>query len=237
MDIRLALMCGTDIPIPECQLIIHQPRMREIALIGEEDFFTGIQCLNLNKMMFSQGENILQNSSNFQIFTMIMTDVEAKDKKTAVQQVLSLLFPNEHIFITPRSLIIGAGIIDEQNFDIFQEHIKEIFCLRSQSVNQNTFNPADAEAKRIAEKIMRGRKRVAEINGEANVSIFSQYISALTVGLHSMSLQEIMDLTMFQLYDLIERYQLYLNWDIDIKSRLAGAKPDSKPENWMKNIH
>jgi hypothetical protein len=53
---------------------------------------------------------------------------------------------------------------------------------------------------------MRGRKRVAEIKGEANASIFSQYISALTVGLHSMSLQEIMDLTMFQLYDLIERY-------------------------------
>jgi hypothetical protein len=52
-----------------------------------------------------------------------------------------------------------------------------------------------------------------------------------------MSLQDAMDLTMFQLYDLIERYMLYLNWDMDIRSRLAGAKPDSQPENWMKNIH
>jgi hypothetical protein len=59
MDIRLALMCGTDIPIPDCRVIIHQPKIKEIALIGEEDFFTGVQCLNLNKMMFSQGENIL----------------------------------------------------------------------------------------------------------------------------------------------------------------------------------
>ena len=32
MDIRLALMCGTDIPLPECQLVIHQPRIKEIAL-------------------------------------------------------------------------------------------------------------------------------------------------------------------------------------------------------------
>ena len=81
------------------------------------------------------------------------------------------------------------------------------------------------------------RKRVAELNGSADASIFSQYLSILTIGLSSMSLQELMELTMFQLYDLVERYQLYINWDIDIKSRLAGAKPDERPENWMKNIH
>lgn len=237
MDIRLALMCGTDIPLPECQLVIHQPRIKEIALIGEEDFYTGVQCLNLNKMMFSQGETLLVNSTNFQLFMMIMTDPEAKDKKSAVQQVLSLMFPNSQIFITPRSLMIGQSMIDENNFNIFQEHIKEIFCLRSQAANQNTFNPADEKAKEIAEKLMRGRKRVAELKGEANASVLSQYVSALTVGLNSMSLQDIVDLTMFQLYDLVERYQLYLNWDIDIRSRLAGAKPDEKPDNWMKNIH
>ena len=52
-----------------------------------------------------------------------------------------------------------------------------------------------------------------------------------------MSLQNTMDLTMYQLYDLVERYMLYINWDIDIRSRLAGAKPETQTENWMKNIH
>jgi hypothetical protein len=46
-----------------------------------------------------------------------------------------------------------------------------------------------------------------------------------------------MDLTMFQLYDLVERYMLYINWDMDIRCRLAGGKPDSPAENWIKNIH
>jgi hypothetical protein len=41
-DIRLALMCGSDIPIPECEVVFHQPKMKEIALIGENDFFIGI---------------------------------------------------------------------------------------------------------------------------------------------------------------------------------------------------
>jgi hypothetical protein len=58
----------------------------------------------------------------------------------------------------------------------------------------------------------------------------------LTIGLH-ISMLELKKLTMFQLYDLVERFMLYINWDIDLRSRLAGAKPDEHPENWMKNIH
>jgi hypothetical protein len=84
---------------------------------------------------------------------------------------------------------------------------------------------------------MRGRKRVAEQKGESNTSIFSQYLSTLIVGLHSMSFEDCINLTMYQLYDLVERYMLYINWDLDVRSRLAGGKPDSQPDNWMKNLH
>jgi hypothetical protein len=52
-----------------------------------------------------------------------------------------------------------------------------------------------------------------------------------------MSLKDSMELTMYQLYDLLERNNLYISWDIDIRSRLAGAKGDKPIENWMKQIH
>ena len=242
MDIRLALMCGTDIPIPECQLIIHQPKIKEIALIGEDDFLTGAQCFNINKNLFDQDETLLANSNNFQIFMTIMKQAETADKKFAVQQLLQLLFPKYKVNFLPNSLVfIAEGeqpkMIDENNFDILQDLIKTICCFNSSSMNQATFNPADKKAKEIAEKLMRGRQRVAAQKGETPGSLFSQYISILTVGLQSMSLQNLMDLTIFQLYDLMERYQLYINWDIDLRSRLAGGKPDDKPDNWMKNIH
>ena len=45
MDVRLALMTGNDIPIPECQLVLHQPTIKEIAFLGETDFFIGVQTL------------------------------------------------------------------------------------------------------------------------------------------------------------------------------------------------
>lgn len=241
MDIRLALMCGTDIPVPECQLTIHQPRIREIALIGEADFFTGIQCLCLHKSMFVQDESLLETTNNFQIFMTVMQEKEAIDKKLAVQQVCTLLFPSMKLNFTPRSmLLIGEGrtvTLDENNFESLQTALSSICCLKTGPMDQQNFNPANAEAKKIADKLMRGRQRVAAQKGESNTSLFTQYLSTLTIGLHSMSLQDAMDLTMFQLYDLVERYMLYLNWDMDIRSRLAGAKPDSQPENWMKNIH
>ena len=241
-DRRVALMCGIDIPIPQLQTVIHQPSIKEIAYIGEKDFFIGVQCLCIDKYSFIQDKNVLRDTNNFQIFMTVMMEAEAKDKKVATQQLLYLLFPQyTKVLFTPRSLILqsstGNLTIDEQTFPFVQEIVKEIFCYSSLIQKQDSFNPANDKAREIAEKLMRGRQRVAEQNGSANASIFSQYLSSLTIGLQSMSLQDLMELTMFQLYDLNERYQLYINWDIDIRSRLAGAKPEGKPDNWMKNIH
>lgn len=241
MDIRLALMCGTDIPVPECQLVIHQPRIKEIALIGESDFFSGIQCLCVNKSMFTQGESVLQTTNNFQIFMTIMQEKEAADKKAAVQQLFTIIFPGYKVMLTPRSIVLmkdGANImIDENNFEFLQEKLIQICCLKSGLADSQVYNPSGSKAQEIAKKIMEGRQKIANEKGGKNTSVFSQYLSILTVGLHSMSLQNLMDLTIFQLYDLIERYSLYMNWDIDVRSRLAGGKPDTQPDNWMKDIH
>lgn len=241
MDLRLALMCGIDIPIPECQLIVHQPRIKEIAFIGEQDFFTGVQTLCIDKKLIIQDKGVLDTTNNFQIFMTIMSEKDTVDKKIAVQQLCEILFSDYKVIFTPRSMILsGKGnniTIDESNFEYIQNAVTQICCLRSGLSDQSTFNPADDKAAEIAKKLMRGRQRVAEQKGEKNTSIFSQYLSTLTVGLNSMSLQDLMDLTIFQLYDLIERYMLYINWDMDIRSRLAGGKPDSSPDNWMKNIH
>lgn len=241
-DIRLALMAGTDIPIPECQLVIHQPRIKEIAYLGETNFLTAAQCLCLYKSMFKNQESLLEDVSNFQIFMMIMQDKESKDKKEDVQNLLSILVPGKKAVFTPRSLLLnssdGSIIIDENNFEILQKVLREVFCVSSNAMSgQQEFNPAGEKAREIAEKLMRGRQRVAEQKGEAQASMFVQYLSILTIGLNSMSLEDCLNLTIFQMYDLVERYTLYMNYDIDIRSRLAGAKPDSKPDNWMKNIH
>lgn len=240
MDSRLALMAGTDIPVPECRIVLHQPTITEISFVGEENFFIGVQTLCLNKTMFIQDESVLEQVNNFQIFMTVINDKSTADKKEAVKQVLKLILPKYQVMMTPKSIVVneeGAShMIDEDNFEAFQEALKLIFCAKTGPMNQQAFNPANAKAKEIADKLMRGRQRVAQQKGELNVSVFSQYLSILTIGLH-IPITELLKTTMFQLYDLMERYTLYINWDIDIRSRLAGGKPENQPENWMKNIH
>lgn len=242
MDIRLALMAGTDIPIPECQLTLHQPSIKEISYMGEDDFFKGVQCLCLHKSMFVEGKDVPSDINNFQIFMTMMMDKSTVDKKDSVLQLLNILFPQYRVLITPRSLLFqGDGdskMVDESNFEQLQDILRQVFCANTGPMDQQAFNPANEQAREIAQKLMRGRQRVAaQKDGGLNQSAFSRYLSVLTVGLGSMSLIELTNCTMYQLYDLIERYILYINWDINIRTRLAGGKPDNQPEDWMKNIH
>ena len=240
-DYRLALATGVDIPIPELQATVHQPTILEVSMLGEKDFFTGIQLLCIQKRMYIEDEVLLANTNNFQIFMTMVNEKQMADKKESVLQVLSLLFPSAKVILTPRSLIINWGeiisTIDEGNFEILQHVLQDMFCLNK--TDQQTFNPANKKAKEIADKLMKARQRVAaaKAKDQGDGSMFGQYLSILTVGVGSMSLRDCINLTMYQLYDLVERYTLYMNWDLDIRSRLAGAKGDKPVENWMKPIH
>ena len=236
-SINLALITGVDIPIPECRLTVHQPSIKEISIMGEREFFRGVQTICISKPM---DRNDLANISNFQIFMKIVMDKAEKDRKQNVLDTLFILFAKYKVTILPRSLLFNIDneniIIDENNFSSLQEVLRQISCLNGSKGDQ--FNPGNAAAAEIARKLERGRQRVAAQKQGAgnNASVFSQYLSILSVGLH-MSLQDLSNLTVYQFYDLIDRYTLYINWDLDLRQRLAGGTPDSKPDNWMKIIH
>lgn len=245
MDTRLGLMAGIDIPIPELQTVIHQPSIREISYIGEEGFFIAVQFLCLDKKDFVKDESLLDSITNFQIFMAALQNDQVKDTKNHIIDLFALLFPKFKAIFTPQSLILNniedkqTIMIDENTFSALQDALRSIFCLDTEFMGGGSaaFNPLGKKAEEIAEKLKRGRQRVAAQKGEAQGSVLGRYISILTVGLHSMSLNNCLDLTLYQLFDLVERYQLFTSWDIDIRARLAGGGSDEKPEDWMKNIH
>ncbi len=241
MDNNLALMCGVNIPCPQLQLVFHQPQLKEIAMIGETAFFTAVQCLLINKKLVNiQGNLGLDDLSNFHIFMMVMN--EDKEKKNDVKNLLTLIFPDYTIMFTPQSLILKLGdstiLIDNTNFEVLQQETKEFLSpsFKDGTDGQGTFNPQGKRAEEIAKKLMRGRERVAaQKNSSGGGSALSQYLSVLSVGLHQ-SLEELSSLTLYQFFDLLERYMLYVNWDLDIRARMAGAKNDKPMENWMKSL-
>lgn len=241
MDTGLLLITGSDYPIPECQLILHQPTIKEIGYIGEEVFFTGIQTLIIDKSMFNMDEKDSININNFQLFMMVIESSEMIEKKSAVKQVLRMLFPNKNISFTKQSILFLEEkeepiIVDENNFEEFQYTLEQVFCLNNTINDQSKFNPINKEASAIANKLMEGRKKIADEKGINHENLFSTYLSVLSIGL-KIPLTILIEYTVYQIYDSLERYGLYLDWDIDIRVRLAGGEGKDQPENWMKNIH
>lgn len=238
-DYNLALLTGVDIPFPEFELILHQPTIREISMIGETVFFTGLQLLCIDAKMYIENEALLAQTSNFSLFVTMMNEKQLIEKKDCVIQVLTLLIPQAKVIFTPGSMLINFSekniIIDEGNFAILQQFIKKMFCL--DKAGMESYNPQGNKAKAIAQKLLKARQKVASLKENNGDSILGRYLSVVTIGVGSMSLQDCCNLTLYQLYDLIERYTLYINWDIDIRSRMAGAKGDKPVEDWMKNIH
>ncbi len=176
----------------------------------------------------------------------VIDQSESKEKKTALTKTLSLFFPSCNIGITPNSIFFlnaetrqTIATIDSNNFDIFQDILKKVTCIHS-LFNQDevVYNPQGDLAKKIAEKIYAGRRKKAAMQEKKNIkeSVLSRYLSILTVGIH-ISFLELKKYTVYQLFDLVDRYSLYLNWDVDMRARLAGVQPKSEVENWMKNIH
>ena len=246
MDINLALMAGVDIPLPELKVTLHQPTIQDIARMGEQDLFSAIHYLCLNKQALIEDKTLLKELTNFQVLMKVIEQFDTSDKKISILTLFTLLFPNYKPIITPNSIILNNFetkenvIIDDNNFDNFQNVIKQVLCFNKLFQGDNvTYNPVNEKAKEIAEKLIKGRKKAAALKAkeEKENSVLGRYISILTIGVPSMSLESCLSLTLYQLFDLIERFTLYVEWNTDLEVRLAGGSPKSQAENWMKNIH
>lgn len=242
------LFSGRDIPFHPLKIQIHQPRLSEIGLLGEADFFTAAHYLCLDKKKLPQNPE-LDDFSNFQILQSMLklsSQQTGINIKVLITNLLALLIPTHQVSITPNGFLLyntstkNTCSIDGDNFEEFKELVKEVLCLsKILQDNENSFNPQGKKAEAIAKKIMEGRKKVAQINAKKNgsQSIIARYVSVLSIAL-GISEQDILDkYTLCQLFDSIKRYEMKQAFDIDLKVRLTGTKPDKEVDNWMDDIH
>lgn len=208
--------------------------------MGETEFFEAVQLICLKKENLIEDKLVLSAVTNFQV---LMKVLEQSKKKSIVLMLLNLLFPKYTVIITKNSIILNMTepqqtiLIDENNFDDFQEIIGEVLCIKTLFPSDVNYKPVNAAARKIAEKLAASRKKVAKQKGEGEGdSVLTRYISILTVA-QVVSITECLELNLFQLFDLLDRYMAYTEWRTDQEVRLAGGKPEEKVESWMRNLH
>lgn len=244
---KLLLLSGIDIPFPSATINIHQPTIKEIAFLSEPVFYKGCSTLTFDKEKLYEEDKInLEGLTNFDIIMSIMTeknDPSVKHQQVCVKMLFTLIFPDYQANFTKNGIVLikpgekEMHIIREENFGEFVNIIKELFCLNGKSKEDGEFNPANERAREIAEKIKRGRERVAAAKGESQeISIFDRYTSILSVGL-SMDINILLNYTVYQIFDAMTRFELNESNNIYIQAKMAGASGLDEVDNWMKDIH
>lgn len=242
----LLLLSGVDIPFIEAQISIHQPTLKEISYIGEESFFIGSEILTFNKNILSdKDKTVLEDKDDFEIFMSIMNNLNPSIQKNRISalMVLSIIFPEYQIKIEKKYINFykegeDAHQLNKENFNIFKIIISEMFCLNQKNKDERNYNPNGSKAKQIAEKLKKRREKLQKIKGEENkkIALLSRYISILSTG-EKLDFQSLFNCTVYQLFDKFNRFKLKQDFDIWVKSKLAGAQDIEDAEDWMKDIH
>ena len=239
----LLLLSGNDIPFYGAGLSIHQPTIKEIAYLGEENFFTGYEWINISKNILSEEDKInLEKQTDFDILIAILGEHNAVmlKNRNCVEMVLALLFPEYQIsFELDKITLTKEGeihSIDNNNFVEFRQIFNAIFPIKEDG-KEKDYNPGGELAKKIASKLARGRQKAAAAKKESQkVDILSRYLSILSVGQRK-DMNDYLHYTLYQLFDEHKRYILKSGHDMYIKAKLAGAQDLKEVEDWMQDIH
>jgi hypothetical protein len=244
------ILSGGQVPIDKCNIVITQPKLKEICAFGEDNFLMGIHFFTKADQVVKQvkeGNSRLGMLSDFQLLMVIID--EDKKSKNSVLEFLGLIFPDYKIRFDPGSIcflkddsnrIIGQ--INPMNFIFFQSKLKTLFLPQSAEL-EDEYNPANDKAAEIAEKLKRGNQIRQELeqnkSKNENSSLFGEYISILSVGL-GIDINIFFNYTPFQLYDSFLRYQKKVSYDFYQKIVTTPFMDGSKieePDNWMGSIY
>ena len=238
----LMLLSGIDIPFPQAQIAIHQPTIKEIGLIGEESFYSGCGALNFSKNSLSSEDRIaLKDFTDFEILMSMINNKSFNTQQTRIDilMILTLLFPDYQIKISQQEInLIKEGeshLINSGNFEEFKKILTAMFCLKGKG-SETEYNPSGDKAREIIEKLNKRKQKLAEQNGDQKVSVLNRFASILAIG-QKQDLNEILDYTVYQLFDQFDRFTLKEQFDIHLKAQLAGARDLGEIEDWKKDLH
>lgn len=242
---KLLLMSGNDIPYISAELIIHQPRLKEIGLMTEPMFFKSLDILTISKeKLQTQGNFDLDTQTNFDIFMTIMSEGQEDPEMVEVTQsvflLLALLFNTYDVQFTEQGIMFlkeneTPKFINSINFDDFQIILQEMFCLNDIKKNQHEYNPSGQKAKEIADKLKK-RHQLLNKNKDENFSFYDKMSTILAVGLHK-TLEEIYNsFTIYQVQKVFERLQKKDSWDMYIAAKIQGASGMDDIDHWLSDL-
>lgn len=254
---ELLLMTGGEILLKDPLVKIQQPTMKQIALKGESEFFRSmnifyigpeplVEFINqLETLGEDEKETLLETITAYDnlLFVMQASTVDGTDKYKVVeltQSAFDLLTPEYRFNFNPQkkemSLISlkdsHSIVVDGELFMKIKSVAEQIFLL-DRFFGDSEKEELSPAAQKIADKIAESERKIKEMNGEKEEgSYFARLLSIM--GMHG-DLDYLSNLTVYQLHNQFERFNLFTNYNQSVRASLAGAT-NVELVDWYKKI-
>lgn len=235
------MLAGIDIPIEGLGITMRTPRAKEILMLGETNYVIALQIFQMDKKSLKIESTQV---TNWMIFNKALKQkIEGvQNLRTLMTSFLQLFFVNK-IVLGPNSIIIQdkdeIKNIEPEDFDSFQQVILHLGCSFLFKPSEEKFNPKNKLAAQIAEKMKKARARLAKVKAAENGTLnkpdkgllyrYLKFVSTATPN----SMEQAINLTLFQLHTLTQTGLAKEAYELEIKSRLAGAKNDKPLVHWL----
>lgn len=220
-------------------------KVREIIDFGYSEY---MRCLNLITLELSdlvKDPSILEDDEISAIDFLIAFGGEEIEKM--LEKSLTLFLGGE-VVIDKNNLQIFVKrneetvlIVNRNNYHHIQEVIKwQNYINNFEEKSIEDFNPADDETRKFKEKMeklkkerekAKKKKEEKSEREEGNDIDFFDIVDSISTKSNSINELNVLDLTVYQVYRKFKRMQIIDQYDISIKSILAGAK-DVKITHW-----
>lgn len=237
----LVLYTGVDIPMKTAPIIIHHPTIKEISMVGETAFFQAVQTVLTDKQQYNINKNVINNTTNFQILLEIMCRKEKDfiDIQKNIIFLYDILFNKYSISFQKDTIIFRQQNDNKEQYLFTNENHEELITILKQMfvIDEKTVKAApDAATQKILKKLQDRHQKLAKYNKitqeEQQLSQVAKICSILATG-KNLDSNVIFNYTYFQLLQDYQRYIKKMNYDIVMKSRLAGAEIKEDPESWL----
>lgn len=243
VDLKLKLFGGRPV-LAKGYGNITPLKIREVVDVGYSEY---MQCLNILTL---EVKDFLKDSkdidlSQYNVFELIIA-FGGEEVEKVFETSLSLFLGGEAIIDKEsRRVFLKKSdeeilIVDKRNYSEIQEVIKwQNFINSFDEKKISGFNPADEETRKLKEQMdavakkrdeLKKKQNPNEEDDESNLD-FYDILSAISSKSYGVSELNVMELTIYQVYRKFKRMEIIEQYDISIKSILAGAQ-NVKLKHW-----
>lgn len=243
LDLKLRLFGGEPIEADDYGLI-KPLTVREVVNYGYTEYMKSLNIVCVETKDFLKDGSSDEDLEDVNVIDILIA-FGGEEIEKELENALSLflhgeaIIDKEHLCIFLKKSEEEVLKINSSNFDNIKEVIKWQNYVNHFEDNKVDSTPMDEETRKFKERMEKLKKQRDEIKrkknkdeeGEGQDIDFYDIVSSISSKSYSVNELNVMDLTIYQVYSKFKRMEMIDQYDISIKSILAGAS-DIKLRHW-----